>query len=269
MSFSWRKKKQQFFFIRNFLKSIFNFPGIPHLLDSAPLSSCIRRTASLDALYMKPSWKIAHQLQMQQQSSTYTILQLDKATQTDESCISSTDMLNFNSNISDSGDGSSNFNKSCGHINSSNQLLSAGGDSAKSDKVFRQRLQRVQQRSCEHSVSSQTLSPIHSKCHSILLTNYTWFQSELLNGIFRICSKSSIDTTAFVCVASSDAQLGGGFKSRNRKISFDSWPAAHLSARIQSRMSFNRIRSEQILKDRISGFGFSFPVAYRRAIEHH
>lgn len=34
--------------------------------------------------------------------------------------------------------------------------------STKSEKNLRQRLQRVQQRSGEHSVSSQTLSPIHS-----------------------------------------------------------------------------------------------------------
>lgn len=34
----------------------------------------------------------------------------------------------------------------------------------KSEKVLRQRLQRVQQRTGEHSVSSQTLSPIHSEC---------------------------------------------------------------------------------------------------------
>lgn len=139
------------------------FAGIPHLLYNAPLSSCIRRTASLDALYMKPSWKIANQLQLQQQSATYTILQLDKATQTDESCISSADLLNYNVNlaISDNGDHSNSINKSCGHINTSDSMLNAA-DTIKSDKIFRQRLQRVQ-RSCEHSVSSQTLSPIHSK----------------------------------------------------------------------------------------------------------
>lgn len=60
---------------------------------------------------------------------------MDKATQTDESCsfgIDSTiDTLNDSTSI-------------------------------KSEKVLRQRLQRVQQRTGEHSVSSQTLSPIHS-----------------------------------------------------------------------------------------------------------
>lgn len=38
----------------------------------------------------------------------------------------------------------------------------------KSEEKFKQRLQRVQHRTGEHSVSSQTLSPIHSEYHPII-----------------------------------------------------------------------------------------------------
>lgn len=72
----------------------------------------------------------------QHRVAPYTILQLDKATQTDESCI-----FGIDTNVDALNDSSSN----------------------KSEKVLRQRLQRVQQRTGEHSVSSQTLSPIQSK----------------------------------------------------------------------------------------------------------
>lgn len=72
----------------------------------------------------------------QHRVAAYTILQLDKATQTDESCI-----FGIDTNMDTLNDPSSN----------------------KSEKVLRQRLQRVQQRTGEHSVSSQTLSPIQSK----------------------------------------------------------------------------------------------------------
>lgn len=126
--------------------------GKPHLSDNISFPSCIRRTASLDALYMKPSWKIAHQLQLQhqlqQQAAAFTILQLDKATQTDESSVLSLDFVSANfitNNIS-------------GHANASDSLNVI----KTTEKIVRQRLQRVQ-RGGEHSVSSQTLSPIHSK----------------------------------------------------------------------------------------------------------
>lgn len=114
----------------------------------------MRRTASLDALYMKPSWKIAHQFQLQQQlqqqASVFTILQLDKATQTDESSIGG-----GGSGID--GGGNTFFNQ-CGHLITLADYASDG----KIEKIVRQRLQRVQ-RGGEHSVSSQTLSPSHSK----------------------------------------------------------------------------------------------------------
>lgn len=117
------------------------------IVDSA---SGMRRTASLDALYMKPSWKIAHQIQLQQQlqqqASAFTILQLDKATQTDESIIGGCD-----SSIT--------FSNQSGHLVPFTDMSGEG----KIEKIVRQRLQRVQ-RGGEHSVSSQTLSPSHSKC---------------------------------------------------------------------------------------------------------
>lgn len=90
---------------------------------------------------MRPSWNMAHhlqlqqQLQSQQQVATYMILQLDKATQTDESYMaeltdSATDVF---LNVADT----------------SNNDFKIG-------KVIRERLQGV-----PHSVSSQTLSPVH------------------------------------------------------------------------------------------------------------
>lgn len=120
------------------------------IVDSALMSSGMRRTASLDALYMKPSWKIAHQFQLQQQlqqqASAFTILQLDKATQTEESSIGGCD-------------GSITFSNQSGHLVALTDMPGEG----KIEKIVRQRLQRVQ-RGGEHSVSSQTLSPSHSKC---------------------------------------------------------------------------------------------------------
>lgn len=119
--------------------------------DSALMSSCMRRTASLDALYMKPSWKIAHQFQLQQQlqqqASAFTILQFDKATQTEESSIG--------------GNGGTGID-----VGNSNQIghltpFADNSSDGKIEKIVRQRLQRVQ-RGGEHSVSSQTLSPCHS-----------------------------------------------------------------------------------------------------------
>ncbi|XP_031622682.1 protein FAM117B-like isoform X2 [Contarinia nasturtii] len=108
------------------------YKGKTHLLDSATLSSCIRRTVSLDALIPAKSTDVANKTH---RTTTYTILQLDKATQTDESCI-----FGIDSNVDFSIDLSTN----------------------KSEKVLRQRLQRIQQRTGEHSVSSQTLSPIQT-----------------------------------------------------------------------------------------------------------
>lgn len=88
----------------------------------------MRRTASLDALYMRPSWCIG---------PSFTILQLDKSTQTDESCL---DRAKTPADLS------------------GNNTVDTTVD-IKIEKVIRQRLQRTQRG--EHSVSSQTLSPIH------------------------------------------------------------------------------------------------------------
>lgn len=66
---------------------------------------------------------------------SFTILQLDKSTQTDESC-------------SDRSKGASNNGD---HIEAPTDI--------KIEKVIRQRLQRTQRG--ENSVSSQTLSPMH------------------------------------------------------------------------------------------------------------
>ncbi|XP_037025514.1 protein FAM117B-like isoform X1 [Bradysia coprophila] len=96
-----------------------NTKGKPKSIDS-----CMRRTASLDALYLRPSWSI---------SASCTILQVDKSTQTEES------FLDRSKGIG-------------GHLDVSTDL--------KIEKVIRQRLQKTQRG--EHSVSSQTLSPIHA-----------------------------------------------------------------------------------------------------------
>lgn len=93
--------------------------------------SGIRRTASLDALYMRPSWNI--------QPHPCTFLQLDKATQTDESFLD----------------------------RSSKSGISFSPPDMKIEKVIRQRLQRTQRG--ENSVSSQTLSPVHVKASPVLI----------------------------------------------------------------------------------------------------
>lgn len=87
--------------------------------------NCIRRTASLDQLTVKSNYS---------KTPTPCIFwQLDKATQTDESCLSDRPAL-FES------------------------------PSEKMEKVIKHRIQRQSYRSaCEHSVSSQTLSPMHGK----------------------------------------------------------------------------------------------------------
>lgn len=98
----------------------------------------MRRTASLDALYLRPSWSI---------SASCTILQVDKSTQTEESFLDRS--------------------KAVGHLDVSSDL--------KIEKVIRQRLQKTQRG--EHSVSSQTLSPVHGKkiqfCYSSLQTSFS------------------------------------------------------------------------------------------------
>lgn len=128
--------------------------------DKSTLSSSIRRTASLDALYMRPSWNMAHHLQMQQQLSsqrqvaTYTVLQLDKATQTDGHY------------VDDVAIGGEFF-----------LSVAAGGDTTMG-KVMRERLHRGaggNGGSAEHSVSSQTLSPVHGNCMHYNRHTFRWF----------------------------------------------------------------------------------------------
>lgn len=94
-------------------------------------SDTMRRTASLDAIYMRPSWNLA---------PPCTYLQLDKATQTDESFLDR------------SSKGSANFSP----------------PDTKIEKVIRQRLQRMQ-RGENNSVSSQTISPVHTKASPVLI----------------------------------------------------------------------------------------------------
>lgn len=102
----------------------------------------MRRTASLDALYLRPSWSI---------SASCTILQVDKSTQTEES------FLDRSKGIG-------------GQIDVSTDL--------KIEKVIRQRLQKTQRG--EHSVSSQTLSPIHGK-NSIFISLFKNVTSQFSN----------------------------------------------------------------------------------------
>lgn len=121
---------------------------------------------------MRPSWNMAHHLQMQQQLqsqqqvATYTILQLDKATQTDGDYTGNAGDSNILLNVTDT-----------------TAMMGGPGD-FKIGKVMRERLQSsVSARTTmttatattstatgggggddEHSVSSQTLSPLHGKC---------------------------------------------------------------------------------------------------------
>lgn len=128
--------------------------------DKTTLSTSIRRTASLDALYMRPSWNMAHHLQMQQQLQTqrqvvkYTVLQLDKATQTD--------------GLYDDGGG--------GGVDL--DAIAIEATEFKIGRVMRERLHGHRGvgsgsgsgsvgTATEHSVSSQTLSPVHGKLNRL------------------------------------------------------------------------------------------------------
>lgn len=101
----------------------------------------MRRTASLDALYMRPTWNNV--------GLVSTVLHLDKSTQTEESFFERTK------------GGSNEWLK--------NDTLTASPD-IKIEKVIRQRWQRGQRG--EHSVSSQTLSPIHGKASPMLIPQH-------------------------------------------------------------------------------------------------
>uniref|UniRef100_A0A336KA75 CSON000407 protein n=1 Tax=Culicoides sonorensis TaxID=179676 RepID=A0A336KA75_CULSO len=99
--------------------------------------NCIRRTASLDALTVVNNYSNT--------PNPCLFWQLDKATQTDESCFGDRPPL-----ITDT--------------------LDAESPSEKMEKIIKHRMQRHNYRSaCEHSVSSQTLSPMHVKASPVLI----------------------------------------------------------------------------------------------------
>ncbi|XP_058067367.1 protein FAM117B-like [Anopheles bellator] len=120
---------------------------------------CIRRTASLDALYLRPApaWSLV----------TPTLLQFDKATQTEESflerargCLLST--AHGSPAATEGG------LPSCSSTSSSPIITRTEATTPtdlKMEKVIRQRLQRTHRG--EHSVSSQTLSPNNAKASPV------------------------------------------------------------------------------------------------------
>ncbi|XP_055593599.1 protein FAM117B-like [Uranotaenia lowii] len=110
----------------------------------------IRRTASLDALYLRPapSWSLL----------SSTLLQLDKATQTEESFLERTRGSTWVGS-----------NAGMGPSAESSPIITRSEETTPTDlkmeKVIRQRLQRTHRG--EHSVSSQTLSPNHAKASPV------------------------------------------------------------------------------------------------------
>uniref|UniRef100_A0A7M4YMC2 Uncharacterized protein n=1 Tax=Anopheles funestus TaxID=62324 RepID=A0A7M4YMC2_ANOFN len=125
---------------------------------------CIRRTASLDALYLRPApaWSLI----------TPTLLQLDKATQTEESFLVRTrgttgTMLSAAQPPDVTGPSPSST--------SSSPVITRTDATTPTDlkmeKVIRQRLQRTHRG--EHSVSSQTLSPNHAKASPVSIPTRT------------------------------------------------------------------------------------------------
>lgn len=116
------------------------------LVKSGPEMACMRRTASLDMLHTK------HSCTQPMCSTTTTFINVDKATQTDESFVEKL-----------KGVGSS----GC-HL-----LASPINNDFKMEKVIRQRIQRNSFRTAENSVSSQTLSPVHGKLTSY--SDYKYF----------------------------------------------------------------------------------------------
>ncbi|KAL1398572.1 hypothetical protein pipiens_008854 [Culex pipiens pipiens] len=113
----------------------------------------MRRTASLDALYLRPvpAWSLV----------TSTLLQLDKATQTEESFLERTRGSTWTPTAT-AGSGPS--ADSSPVITRTAEVTTPTTD-LKMEKVIRQRLQRTHRG--EHSVSSQTLSPNHAKASPV------------------------------------------------------------------------------------------------------
>ncbi|XP_050080623.1 protein FAM117B-like [Anopheles maculipalpis] len=129
---------------------------------------CIRRTASLDALYLRPApaWSLV----------TPTLLQLDKATQTDESFLERTrgtasttggTMLS----AAPASDGAAPSPSSTSSSPVITRTDATTPTDLKMEKVIRQRLQRTHRG--EHSVSSQTLSPNHAKASPVSIPTRT------------------------------------------------------------------------------------------------
>lgn len=112
----------------------------------------MRRTASLDALYLRPvpAWSLV----------TSTLLQLDKATQTEESFLERTRGSTWTPTAAGSGPSAD----SSPVITRTAEVTTPTTD-LKMEKVIRQRLQRTHRG--EHSVSSQTLSPNHAKASPV------------------------------------------------------------------------------------------------------
>lgn len=153
--FSFLCASKMFFFSKLFLAQ-------PKITTS---ETPLRRTASLDALYVQPSWSrpivgggdgggVGGVPATVAAAHNYAVLHMDKATQTDESYLEQIK----------SGDADAKSALDNGGLTSNDMKI---------EKVLRQRLQRgvsgggggaAALRSIsgtEHSVSSQTLSPIH------------------------------------------------------------------------------------------------------------
>uniref|UniRef100_A0A2M4BMN8 Uncharacterized protein n=1 Tax=Anopheles marajoara TaxID=58244 RepID=A0A2M4BMN8_9DIPT len=129
---------------------------------------CIRRTASLDALYLRPApaWSLV----------TPTLLQLDKATQTEESFLERTrgplllSAHGFQTVTTTPPITEGVVGGPSGSSTSSSPIITRTDATTpttdlKMEKVIRQRLQRTHRG--EHSVSSQTLSPNNAKASPV------------------------------------------------------------------------------------------------------
>lgn len=128
-------------------------PGALTYKGKALNEGSMRRTASLDALYLRPvpAWSLV----------TSTLLQLDKATQTEESFLERTRGSTWTPTATT---GSGPSADSSPVITRTAEVTTPTTD-LKMEKVIRQRLQRTHRG--EHSVSSQTLSPNHAKASPV------------------------------------------------------------------------------------------------------
>lgn len=115
----------------------------------------MRRTSSLDALHLRPSWN-----RISIVASNCTVLQLDKATQTDDSYLDQRSSIKSVVGTDDNSQQQPQQQQQFFHHQTFRGDTQAD---IKIEKVLRQRLQKGGQRGGEHSVSSQTLSPIHGR----------------------------------------------------------------------------------------------------------